>query len=265
MPRLKIDDDELDDELDDVEYSEGTFERYDGEQPPKDTYLRGYVKGVWWTESNAGDRMLKVLWVADGNTGDAEEYNGLPVWENYVLTAAAKFKWGPFFRQFGLTIKLLKTKTVIAADDDNVGAPITKIGPFAPGEESATARAAIITSREKYKDAWQTHVKEWLDDEEPEDEEEDEEELDEEEEEEPEEEEEEAPPPPRTPKTASGKTSARPATKPAVPAKSAATRTSGAKTSATTRPAAKAPARPAAKAPARKGRASAGYDEEPPF
>jgi hypothetical protein len=264
---LKIDD-ELDDELDEVEYSEGNFERYDGEQPPKDTWLRGYVKAMWWTYTKAEDPMLKVLWIADGNTGDDEEYNGLPVWENMALTAGAKFKWAPFFKQFGLTIKTLKTKTVIAAEDDpNMGAQITKIGTFlTPGEDSDNARCAIITTREKYNGEWQTHAGEWLDDEEPEDDEDEEMEDEEDELEEEEEEEEETPPPPaRTRKAASGTSSARPATKSAAPSKSAATKTSVAKTSA--RPAKSKAAAPAKAAAGRGRRAKAadGYDEEPPF
>jgi hypothetical protein len=270
MPRLKIDDEELDDSLDDVEYSENDFARYDGEQPPVDTWLRGYVKAMWWTYTKNEDPMLKVLWVADGNEGETEEYNGLPVWENMALTASAKFKWGPFFRHFGLTIKYLKTKLVIAEDDDpTMGAPITKIGTLlAPGEDSANARCAIITTREKYNNGWQPHVKEWLDDEEPEDEEdseEEEEELEEEEDEE-ESEEEEPPPPARTRRTASGKSSAQPATKPASSSRTAATKTSGAKTSAAAKkPAAKTSAKPASARGKRAGRASGGFDEEPPF
>jgi hypothetical protein len=273
MPRLKIDDDDLDvDELESAEWDDTTYERYGGEIPPKDTFLVGYVKNVWWTETNAGDPMLKVLWIADGNTGDEEEYNGLPVWENLALTAKSKFKWAPFFRQFGLTVRMIKTKTIIAADDDNVGAPITKIGTdFAPGE---SARCAIITGREKYNNEWQVRVAEWLDEEEAD---EDEDELDDEEEgEEPEDdedddEEEETPPPTRTRRAASGKATASAATKPAATARPAASKSSTAKPAAKrdgTRSTSKAPAKSVSKATpahgARKAKA-AGYDDEPPF
>jgi hypothetical protein len=269
VPRLKIDDDELDDSLDEVEYTEGSYQEYDGEQPPKDTWLRGYISKMWWTYTKSEDPMLKVLFVADGNEGETEEYNGLPVWENMALTASAKFKWGPFFRHFGLTIKYLKTKLVVAEDDDpTMGAPITKIGTLlAPGEDSANARCAIITSREKYDNKWQTHISEWLEDDEPEDDEEEseeeEEELEEEEDEEPEEE---PPPPARTRRAATGKGTAQPATKSATSSKTATTRTSGAKTSAAAKkPAAKTSAKPASARGKRAGRASGGFDEEPPF
>jgi hypothetical protein len=271
MPRLRIDD-ELDaDDLDGAEYSTGSYQKYEGEQPPVDTYLRGYIKNIWWTYTASEDPMLKVLFVADGNTGDDEDYNGLPVWENMALTKGAKFKWGPFFEHFGLTIRLLKAKTIIAEEDDEkMGSPVTKIGTLlTPGEDSDNARCAIITTREKYDGKWQTHVGEWLDDEEPEEEEAAEDEEQEEEEEE--EEEEEPPPPARTRRAASGKTSAQPATKSAVASKPAATKTSAGKTSATRptatkRPAAAKPgAAKAAAAPARGKRRAATLDDEPPF
>lgn len=279
MPKLRIDDDELPDDLDDVEYDRERrdYEKYEGEQPPKDTFLNGYVKNVWWTETNGGDRMLKVLWIADGNTGETEQYNGLDVWENMALTANAKFKWGPFFEYFGLTIRLLKTKSMY--DDDNesdLGVPITKIGSkFVPGED---CRVGIITSREKYKGEWQTHVAEWVDEEEPEEEElEDEEELDEEEEleeeDEGEEEEDEEPEPPARKRPAAARpTAKRPAA--ASTAKTSARPKAAASASAKSAPA-KAPARPArpaAKAPAKASarpastkRRSAAVDDDPPF
>jgi hypothetical protein len=231
MPRLKIEDDELDvEELDNAEYDDGQFDSYDGEQPPKDTVLRGYVKSVWWTYTKDESPMLKVLWIADGNTGDEEEYDGLPIWENMALTAKAKFKWAPFFEQFGLTMRLVKTKAYIADDDDNIGTPITKIDKFIPGKE---ARCGVITSRERYNGRVSTHVKEWLDDFEPEDEED-------------EKDEEETPPPPaRRSKGAADSTA----------------KTSAPKAAAG-RPSAKSVA---AKAPRGRKAKDEGYDDEPPF
>ena len=192
MPRLKMDDDEFDiEELENAEYDDTQYERYTGEIPPKDTVLAGYIKSCWLTETQAGDRMIKVLFVADGNEDDLEEYNGLPVWENLAMTAKSKFKWAPFFEYFGLTVKMFAKQTMLAEDDDNVGAPITKIGKWKPGEESPDARCAIVTTRERYNGTWSARVAEWVDLEEPE-------------------EEEEAPPPPRrSARTASGATSKR--------------------------------------------------------
>jgi len=273
MPRLKIEDDEFNaDELDEAEYESGSYERYTGEEPPKDTVLRGYVKSMWWGYTAKDDPMVKVLFIADGNTGAEEEYNGCPIWENYPLIKIAKFKWGPFFQQFGLTARLFKTKMYVAEDDDNIGAPIEKVGTFVPGEESTDAWCRVLTTREKYNGKWQTHVAEWMDDAEDDDEDEEEVETEEEVDVEEEEDEDEEPTPPsaRTRRAASGKTSVSPATKSAAPAKTAATRTSAAKTSGTPRTAAKSAAgKPAAKASApvrgRRGKAAAGYDDDPPF
>lgn len=291
MPRLKIDDDELDDELDELEYEEGNFERYDGEIPPKDTFLRGYVKSLWWTETKSGDRMIKMLWIAANNEGDEEEYNGLPIWENYALTAGAKFKWGPFFKHFGLTIRLVKTKMYAESEDDSIGAPITKIGTFVPGEESESAWCAILTAREKnYKDStkWDPHVAQWLDyDDEAEDEDEEDEEPEEDEEldEEEEEDEEEPPPPPsrRTRPAASGKATASTATKPAATKAAASSRASTSGRAASkpavkdgTKSTSKASTKSVSKSSAsaksasargtrRTAKNTAGYDEDPPF
>ena len=291
MPRLRIEDDELDvDELENAEWDESKkFDKYEGEIPPKDTVLVGYLKNAWWTETQAGDRMIKVLWIADGNTGDEEEYNGCPFWENLALTASSKFKWAPFFRQFGLTVKMVKTQTMIAEDDDNVGAPITRIGKhFIPGEDT---RCGIITGREKYNGQWQARVAEWMDEDEAlEDEEEldeDEEEMEEEEaefdeqaeieeDEEDDEEEEDAPPPPRRaaakkPAAASTKKpSARPAaaarpSRPSPPAKpSKPTAKAAATKAAPARTTSKASTKPAARTRRAKA-ADNGYDDEPPF
>lgn len=240
MPKLRISDDELDiDELEDAEYSEDDYVSYSGEQPPADTVLDGYIKSAWWTETSGGDRMIKLIFIADGNTGEEEEYDGLPVWENLPLTSNAKFRWKPFIDSQGITLLDIKKKLYVSPDDDNIGAPIEKIGTWEPGEDT---RARIITKVDRYDGKASTKVRKWLDPEEV---------LDDEEEElEDEEPEEEAPPPRRT------RTAARPARgteRAATPAKSART--------------AKAPTRggKAATRPARRSRREAGYDEEPPF
>lgn len=275
MPKLRIDDDELPDDLDDVEYDRERrdYEKYEGEQPPKDTFLNGYVKNVWWTETNSGARMLKVLWIADGNTGETEEYNGLDVWENLALTGPAKFKWGPFFEYFGLTIRMLKTQSIYNDDDEgDLGVPITRIGKkFIPGPD---CRVAIITTREKYNGKWQTHAAEWLDEEELDEDEEledDEEELEEEEELEDEEEEEEEPEPPKRPTArrpaaaSTTKTSARPKAAASASAKSPAPKAAA---NGTRRTAAKPATKTSTKTstrPASTKRRSAAVDDDPPF
>jgi hypothetical protein len=270
IPKLKVEDDELDiDALEEAEEGGGDFEPYDGPQPPKGTILVGYVKKVWWTYTKNEDPMLKILFVAADNVGSKAKYNDCPIWENAALIPGAKFRWAPFLRVMGLTLRQLKTKTQIEAEPENNGDPIIKIDRWAPGSDESWCR--VLTDREKYDDEWQTRIGKWLEYEEPEAEdeaEEDDEEVDTEDEtdEEPEddEEEEEAAPPARTraARTARGSAGRR-----AAPAKTpAATPTRGGRR----QPAAsKATATKAATTkPASRGRGrgkAAGSDDDPPF
>jgi hypothetical protein len=275
MPKLRpADVADIDvEELEAAEYSEGTFVSYSGEIAPADTILRAYVKNIWWTRANpkpgqkVGSPMLKVLLIADANEGDEEQYNGMPIWENLVLTSAAKFKWGPFFEQFGLSIrdvkanKAGKSNVVVAAEEDDRGqSEVEKIGSFVPGEDNDAAWCRVVTSRETYEGKPQAHVNVWLDydEDEGEEEEEPEEELEEEEEEEDEpeeeeEEEEEVAAPVRGRRTAAKASR----TAPATPARPAARRSA---------PARSAPAKAKSPAPARRGKGrSAAATDEPPF
>lgn len=260
MPKLKIEDDELDVEaLESAEYEESS--RYHGEIPPKGTVLRGRISKMWWTYTQSDDPMLVVLFVAEDNEGKTAKYNGLPVWERLPLTAKAKFKWAPFFEVIGLTIRDVKTKTVVAdEDDERFGAPITKIGMFEPGEDVSWVR--LITGTHKYEGAPQVDADVWMEYEETEEEAEEEPEDTEEvevEEEEAEEEPEAAPPA----RGRGGRTAA--AKAPAKAAAKAPTRSPG--RAATASRAAKAAPAKAAAAPARgrRGTTAKGSDEDPPF
>lgn len=260
MPKLKIEDDELDVEaLESAEYEESS--RYHGEIPPKGTVLRGRISKMWWTYTQSDDPMLVVLFVAEDNEGKTAKYNGLPVWERLPLTAKAKFKWAPFFEVIGLTIRDVKTKTVVAdEDDERFGAPITKIGMFEPGEDVSWVR--LITGTHKYEGAPQVDADVWMEYEETEEEEAEEEPEDTEEvevEEEAEEEPEAAPPA----RGRGGRTAA--AKAPAKAAAKAPTRSPG--RAATASRAAKAAPAKAAAAPARgrRGTTAKGSDEDPPF
>jgi hypothetical protein len=265
MVRLRSEDTEdLDvEELDAVEYSTEQFDTYDGEVPPKDIELGGYVKKMWWTRTQNGDPMLKILWVAAENTDDYEEFNDCPFWLNYALIGGAKFRWAPFMENYGITLKDVKTKTDVQDKDDQNGAPINKIASFRPGEENDEAWCRIITDRERYNGEWKPAIKEWLpwddDGTGPEDEAE---------EEEPEEEPEPEPEPART--RGRGTTSRASRSAPEKPAPRG-TRTG-------TRSAAKEPekpsprgargvrtAKPAAAAPARGRGRGRGSSEDPPF
>lgn len=275
MPRLRKEDVEGTDveELEEAEYTEGNYVKYDGEIPPNDTILTGYVKAMWWTrtqekpDGTGDDPMLKVLFVAEENEGDLDEYNGMPAWENMALTKSSKFKWAPFLDHFGITIREILTDrkvTVAAEDDGDRGAPIESIGSvkFVPGSDESWCR--ILVSRERYNERWQAHVAGWLDYEESEDTEEEPEEPEEPEEEEAEEEEAEPEPEP-APATRGRRTTAPAASKgPRTAAKP--TKTPAA---TSTRPAprrsATARSEPAKTAPARRGRRSPAADAEPPF
>jgi hypothetical protein len=269
MPKLRpADVADIDpDELEEAEYSEGNYVSYSGEIAPADTVLRAYIKNIWWTKSSSGNSMLKVLVIADANENELEGYNGMPMWENMVLTSPAKFKWGPFFEHFGIKVSDVKNKTgksnvTVAAEDDSQGAPVEKIGSFVPGEDSDAAWCRVVTTREPYEGKMQAHVGVWLDydedeEEEPEEdieEEEAEEEAEEEEDEAEEGEEEEEVQPTRGRRTAA-KASRTP---PATPSRS---------TSRKPAPSRSAPAKGrAATAPSRgKGRRAAGSSDDPPF
>ena len=261
MPRLRVPDDELNiDALEEAEYDDRDFdyESYDGELPPTDTYLDGYVKKAWWCYTSNEDPMIKLLFIADGNTGDEEEYEGLPVWEQLALTNTAKFKWKPFIDVHGITLADIKKKTVVAEDADNIGDPIEKIGTWEPGED---ARCRILTKRGKWKGEDKVEVRRWLEAEDVPDDDEDLEDYDEDEDED-----EEANPPAsntRRSRPAAGGargTAAKSSAKPAAPA-----RKDAAKPAASVR---RAAAKPPARKPVTRGRrgsAQAGYDEEPPF
>ena len=277
MVRLRKEDTEdLDiDELDSIEYSTEQFDQYDGEVPPIDTELTGYVKKMWWTRSQAGDPMLKVLWVAAENDGDAEEFNDCPFWLNLALIGGAKFRWAPFLENYGITLKQVKTATDVADKDDQNGAPINKIGSFRPGEDSDEAWCRIITGRERYNGEWRPSVKSWLpydaDEAEADADDADEGEYDEDEEE-PEEEPESEPEPARGRGRASSRQARSAPEKPSAPAARRGARATTAKPEQPAPRGARGAARSTAKAaaaPARgrgRGRGrSEGYDDEPPF
>jgi hypothetical protein len=271
-PKIKVADDELDvNELEEAEYSDQDFASYDGEIPPADTILTARLDKMWWTMTKNDDRMLKVLIIADENTGDLEEYNGLPMWENMALTPGAKFRWAPMMEQFGFTIRDIKTKLYVESEDHpQFGAPIERVGTFEPGSDAAWCR--VITKRERYDGEWRAHVARWLDyeaeAEEEEEEPEEPEEAEEEEQEEQEEEEEEAAPPARgrrQPARTAAKADSAPEPTPARPASRRAATAATPPANGGRRGARSAP--PAA-APAKRGRRAAAQDvadDEPPF
>lgn len=175
MGKLKLSKSDFDvDELD-VEWSESDYQDYTGKQPPTGTVLRGGIQKMWWTYTANDDPMIKMLWVAAGNTGETAEYNGLPVWDNIVFTPKAAFKYGPFLQVLGLTLKQIQTQLFVADDDDNVGAPIEKIGKVAPS--TSATECGIVTKRRKWNDEWQVNIGKLIEQPEADDEEDEEEEA----------------------------------------------------------------------------------------
>ncbi len=162
MPKLR-DTDDLDVEaLEAVEYSTERYSDYTGEIPPIGLELTGYVKRLWWTRSANDDPMLKVLWIADGNEGDLEQYNGCPFWLNAALIPGAKFRWDPFLLAYGLNLSDVKTKTYVAKEEDQNGFVIERIGTWKPGADRDEAWARIITGQELWNGSAQARADEWI-------------------------------------------------------------------------------------------------------
>lgn len=134
--------------LDEATYSDAEFAAYDGPIPEGGTILDAYIKKLWWTRTNsrmngAGEEtgnkpMIKILAEAGGNQDGLEEFDGLPFWENAVMTPDAKFRWGPLFEVFGLSPADIKKMRV--GEADNVGLPIERIGTLEPGTDGAWCR-----------------------------------------------------------------------------------------------------------------------------
>lgn len=128
MPRMVWGDEDVFDELPD-EWDDDGFEPYDGDPPPANIVLRGIIKNIWTAEFSSGNEGLKVLFEAADNAGDRAEYDGWSSWENIAFTPGSAFRYGPLFELLGVTLRDVKTKTVVS-EEDNVGQPVMKIGTF---------------------------------------------------------------------------------------------------------------------------------------
>lgn len=148
------------DELEEAEWTEGSYSSYDGEVPPAGTILKGFVSKMWWSKTKDEDEMLIAIFTAAENEGDLDEYNGWEAWEYLALTKGAKFRWKPFIDAFGITLTDIRSKVRLDAEDDNVGSPITHIGKFEVGGDAAWCR--VVTKRERYQGEWRGKVDKWL-------------------------------------------------------------------------------------------------------
>ena len=144
MPKLDIDIDF--DEL------ENAPDAYDGEIPRAGTVLNGYIAGRWWILDQS---FIRILWTADGNDGELAEFNGCPFWDDIPFSRYGKHS---FMKVFGITLGDIQHRTGIAEEDDNVGAPIEKIGKFTPDG----TRCFIETTHERRAGQLMPRVARWL-------------------------------------------------------------------------------------------------------
>jgi hypothetical protein len=258
MPKVKVPTSEFNiAELEEADYNESDdFESYDGELPPSDTVLTGYIKSMWWTMTGSNKRMFKILFVAADNEEDEAEFDGLPIWDNPFFSPDGKFRWKPFIDNFGVTLTDIQKKLYLEPEENDhprFGSVVERVGTLVPGGDTAWARVLTKIGFDQEGNR-RVEIKKWLplededeivDEEEPEDEEEppedpedyddsDEEEEDEdyEEEDEQEDEEEEEPEPPkrgRRPAPAAAKAAAKPGASPGASAKARAAKTAPAR------------------------------------
>jgi hypothetical protein len=258
MPKVKVPTSEFNiAELEEADYNESDdFESYDGELPPSDTVLTGYIKSMWWTMTGSNKRMFKILFVAADNEEDEAEFDGLPIWDNPFFSPDGKFRWKPFIDNFGVTLTDIQKKLYLEPEENDhprFGSVVERVGTLVPGGDTAWARVLTKIGFDQEGNR-RVEIKKWLplededeivDEEEPEDEEEppedpedyddsDEEEEDEdyEEEDEEEDEEEEEPEPPkrgRRPAPAAAKAAAKPGASPGASAKARAAKTAPAR------------------------------------
>jgi hypothetical protein len=156
MVRMKLKDDEFDTDELDVEYEGPQFERYTGEIPKNNTILTFRVTKAWWLINENDESQMKLLAVAEGNDGELKEYNGLPMWETLTWTPKNARRYQPFLMNFGLTVKDIKNKMDVEAEDDNIGTPINSIAGWEPGSDDALCR--VVVKRDYWNEEWRAKV-----------------------------------------------------------------------------------------------------------
>lgn len=162
MPKLKLDDGVFDAEaLEEAEEGE-QYEDYEGEVPRTNTTLKGRIVGMWATKSEAGNVRFPYLWIAEGNTGDLKQFNGLPVFDGVTWTARAASFYKPFLRAFGLKASTVQTKTTVEEEEGRNGNKITKIGKLVFDRESDDGLCRMIIKREKWEGEYRAKCKKFL-------------------------------------------------------------------------------------------------------
>jgi hypothetical protein len=154
---MKLSDEEFNPAELDVDYdNDQSFKRYTGEIPKTGTILRERVTKAWWTSSADGDSMMKLLVVAEQNTGALKAFNDLPTWESLTFKPTAAFRYMPFLEHFGLTLQDIKRKMIVSDTDDNIGTPIESIGGLEVGSDDFLCR--IVIKRDRYEGQWQSKI-----------------------------------------------------------------------------------------------------------
>ena len=150
MAKLKISAEDFDLEgLDQAEEGEG-FEDYDGPIPPNKTILRGRIVQMWASKSEAGNLRFPYLWIAQGNEGDLERYNGLPVFDGVTWVASAATWYKPFLAAFGIKLKDIFNKTDVEEEEGRFGNKINKIGKWRPDRENTDGDCRMIIKRDRF-------------------------------------------------------------------------------------------------------------------
>ena len=165
--KLKLSKDEFNPDELDVEIEDNDYDDYTGPPPPNNTMLIFRIKKMWWTYTQPdADKnefpMIKAIVTAEQGSDDDDtaQYDGLTIWDNLTFKASAAFRYQPFLEAIGVTLKDIFGKLYVADDDDNVGAPIERIGTWVPGSDDAVIMG--VTKREKYNGEWSTKIKKYL-------------------------------------------------------------------------------------------------------
>jgi hypothetical protein len=145
---MKLDDKDFNVKQLDVDYERSEFKRYEGEVPRTGTILIYRVTKMWWTYSSDGTSAMKTLAVAEKNNGSKAEYNGLPTWDFLTFKPEAAFRYMPFLETFGLKLRDIKSKMIVADEDDNIGTPITAIGDWEVGSDDALCKIVVKNDKE---------------------------------------------------------------------------------------------------------------------
>lgn len=162
MPRMKLSDRDFNVKELDVDYEPSDFKRYDGDMPRSGTILRARVTKLWWTQSGDGTSAMKVLAVAEQNTGDRKKYNGLPIWDFLTFKPEAAFRYMPFLHTFEIQLQDIRRHMMVGDEPENLGDPILSIGDWSVGSDDALCRIVVKVS-ERYgaepdRDGWLTFV-----------------------------------------------------------------------------------------------------------